>query len=365
MPYAYQATVTVPAPTGGPHTDFTLMIRGSDVKLRLASLLTGGAIINSTTRSYTGLTQTVPADCILSTDAAGTSVMTWGIDYWDSTNGTIWMRVKIPSYSAGFTIYVSIGNSLVTGYQGGAIGSEFDSLTRSCYGYPNGSTLSVADFTNIMPGTNTASTATSGPTNLDGAIAFNGTSATVNNGSAAAMSSKTGLTVSCFLKQTSLLVSRRIMGVWDGGETRYLASMDDTTPGAIIVAASDGTNFQIDHTSSAVLTANTSAHFDWTWAGGGNNIIYINGSSVSLTNNAASHPATLGTITKNEFVATAGASSNFLNGSIDELIISSTVRSSAWISTLYANQSNPPVMSAFAPIVSGGGSGLLLMGAGS
>jgi len=361
MGYAYQATVTVPAPTGGPHANFTFLIKGSDTLLKLASLGTGGAIQNSTTRAYTGYNQTVPADLVLSTDAGITSLMSWGIDNWDSANGVVWIWVKITSYSAGFTIYVSIGNSLVTTYQGGSIASEFDANVQGDWHFPDGSTLALADFSQntATNGAVANNSPAAGAGQIDGAVSLPalafltcGTSQTLNP---AAVTMEAWVNGSAYTNSYSGVYERSnntngSMGLFvkAGGKV------------AVYVRGSGGLVFN-DGAGTAVLSTGTWYHIVATYDSTNGLVTYVNGAS----DNALAANGALGSLAG----VTAsigqdllvGSSRKFL-GSIDEVRISSVARSAAWIATEYANQSSPPSIGAFSPISSGVAPTLTLLG---
>ena len=95
MGYGYQATVVIPAATGSTQTNFTVALTGTDTKLK--TVTNGGQIQNTVTR----VGQTVPADLILSSDSAGTSLYTWGWDFYDAVNGIATLWVLIPSLTSG------------------------------------------------------------------------------------------------------------------------------------------------------------------------------------------------------------------------------------------------------------------------
>jgi len=354
--------VTVPAPTGGPHANITFLIKGSDPLLKLASLGTGGAIQNSTTRIYTGLTQTVPADFVLSTDSAISSLMSWGIDFWDSTNGIIWVWVKIPSYSAGFTIYVSIGNSLITNYQGGSIGSEFSNTVANLH-LPDGSSLALADFSgNSNSGTNHLVVAGAGK--IDGAASgFNSGSAYFNLASSSSLNITGNITISAwvFLNATTdgVIISKATGGV------------DDPAYGLSVGTSFGNTNKISFQLSSAAFTTTKISdsvnaptgswiHVLGTWDGS-TMYLYVNGTLVNST--AFAGPIYTNTQPLQVGGDPFGAGRWFLNGLIDEICVENAFSSADRIATRYSNQNNPPSISAFSPI-SGVGSYPMMLGIG-
>ena len=117
--YAYQASVSIPAASNSDQTNITLVIAFSDSRMKTAA--NGGAIQNTVTHSG----QTVPADCVLSTDAAITNLYNWGWDSYDPTTGAgkIWLLMPTHSHTSATSVYISIGNPAVNTYQGGSMGA--------------------------------------------------------------------------------------------------------------------------------------------------------------------------------------------------------------------------------------------------
>ena len=366
MGYAYQATVTVPAPTGGPHANFTFLLKGSNALLKLASLGTGGAIQNSTTRSYTGYNQTVPADLVLSTDAGITSLMSWGIDNWDSANGVVWIWVKITSYSAGFTIYVSIGNSLVTTYQGGSIGSEFDSSTLGAWHLnDNAANSIVTDFTvnaNDLSYNGANTSARTVPGIIGSGLSFTGGTDYASNGSIS-RTTQTAFTMEGWVQFPSnpgFGTTETVFSMGNGTTNapsmtlRYLnpwqMKLHQVLSGDIAAASAAGWTTSAWH--HIVITV--SAGSPYTYG------LYFDGAQLST----GSSSSTLATASSFYMAAQfySSAPQMPLIGNLDESRYSNTDRSAAWIATEYANQSNPPSIGAFSPLSTGSAPSLTLLG---
>ena len=343
MGYAFQATVTVPAPSGA-LSNFTLALTGTDTKLK--TVANGGQIQHTTTRTYGSYTQTVPADLILSADAAGTSLYSWGFDFYDPVNGVAKIWVLIPSYSAGLTIYVSIGNGAVSTYQGGSIGSEFDTNTKLACHFPDGTTLSLADFsTSGYNGTNTGLTAGAGK--IDGAAVANGSSYGTIVGSGLNLTGS--FTVSIWLKTTGtgVLYCR---GTYAG--TGYYIGINTGGIGYLVIGGT-----YID-TNGGVISDGTWHNFSVSYdVGAFRAYLYIDG--VLVNNNASGNPASNA---GPAYIAQYQTGAVYVTGSLDELRVSSAPRSASWIATEYANQNNLPAMSAFTSLSSGGAASLPYLG---
>ena len=357
MGYAYQATVTIPAPTGGPHTDFTVVFKISSALLKPSP----GGVIQHSGVAFTG-GPTVPYDLIVSSDAAGTSLYNWTIKAWDQANGIAYIYVKIPNYSGALTLYVSIGNASVSSFPGGARGTAFDANTGLALLLPDGTTLNTADFSaSANNGTNTGCTAASGQ--IDGGASLNGstnkiTFAQVIGAAAAAF------TYECWINPTRY-------GNAAAGNAFFYQGPGTSQEGAAFMVYDGG-----GHTKS----------LRWSVANGGS-YIYANNDIIAL--NAWQHVAfvytvagTTGTFYVNGVAAGSGSSggtppntggaigywylssdaTRYFAGTLNDCRYSSVARSGDWIATEVANQTSIPLAGAFSPIVAGAPNSLTLVG---
>lgn len=326
MAFAFKASLTVPAPTGS-HTDFTLCLIGTDLKM--ATVANGGQIVNMVTR----VGQTVPADLVLSSDAAGTSLYLWGWDFYDATTGQVVMWVKIPSYTAGMTIYISVGDAAVVTYQGGTQGAEFDSSTRIVYHFPDGTTLSVKDFTanSLDVTTNSGGTATSGK--IDGAISMSGSSSylTIPTTSIA-----TNLTAEAWVNSSTLTSQNGFIWSKLTVNTQWSLFFE----GGSLKMRGAGTGSDVTATSPS----NSAWHHLAAVFAGTTGTLYIDGTQAATGTIVGIANAANGLI-----IGAYGASGGLYNytGKIDEACLHATNRSGDWVATRYANQNNPPAIGAF------------------
>ena len=345
MAYAYQASVTIPAPTGGPHTDFTVCITGT--RAEMATVANGGSVQNTVTR----VGMTVPADLIVSTDIAGTSLISWGFEKYVATTGEVIIWAKIASYSAGTTLYISVGNAAVNTYRGGVQGAEFDSNTVLVLHLPNGTALSGKDFsTNSIDFTASAG-ATAGTGKIDGGVSLDGSTNSFSSAAVTLSSTPMVMSFSCWAYCTNNPAGTRstlftttnsnTAGNWSVEFNSVLNanSVDIITPGNHIVA-----------TPANSISANSWYHFAFSRNGTGNTFsIFINGVSVAVTAGTIVDFTDSG---QPKAVGYRGPGSQLWAGIIDEVVYSTTVRSADWIATMYANQSSPPTIGAFSPISS-------------
>lgn len=338
MAYGFTAQLTVPAPTGS-HTDFTLCLIGTDLKM--ATVANGGAVVNTVTR----VGQTVPADLILSSDAAGTSLYSWGWDFYSAVTGQVIMWVKIPSYTAGMTIYVSVGNAAVVAYQGGAQGSEFDANVAAAYHLANGTTLSVLDFSaNAANGTNSGATA-SASGKINGAAAFSGSTQYITLG--AGLNLGTVHTISFWLNYGNGADAMPIGGpVFAGGRLDYAPYIDGPGAGNSIYYRA---SFAAPSSFVSVVHGGLSGLTQIDIVRNGTAIsFYKNGSQIGTTQTLSANNA----FTLKYLGGDVDENALWLNGVLDEVVPATTNRSANWVTTSYANKSSPPAIGAFTANVS-------------
>lgn len=116
----------------------------------------GGQIQHSATVNG----QVVPTDLIFTTNSScASSSMKWEIESWDQSSGIVRAWVLFPTYShtTGPVIYVCYGDSTVTTFQGGAVGSAWVGYT-GVYHYGTATSLSILDSSSAgnnctLPGT--------------------------------------------------------------------------------------------------------------------------------------------------------------------------------------------------------------------
>jgi hypothetical protein len=110
--YAHRLLFTFNVHPSSNLTAFPNLISGT--YSRFADVAHGGYVQHTTTLNG----QTVPADLIFTSDAAGSALLSWEIGSWNNVTGAIVAWVKADrSSSADTLIYTWIGNSGVTTYQ--------------------------------------------------------------------------------------------------------------------------------------------------------------------------------------------------------------------------------------------------------
>lgn len=275
---------------------------------------------------------------IFSTNSAGTSIMTFEIEYWNPVTGQIVARVKVPTLShvSDNTIYLVYGALGYNAFQGGVVGAVYDANTQGVYHLSNGTTLSAVDAsTNAFNGTITGATATAGQ--LDGAAALSGTTQYISLGNHLGLTG--ALTISAWVKPTDFSGFNGITSKTAGGAAKPFDYYLQASTGKPVLFVGDGSgNTSIIGTSAPTAgawnyivvtfdpTTQTITHYL-----NGN----LNGSSVG-----AGYPGGASG-TDNTYIGTRGDFVTMFKGAIDDVIYSNSVRSGDWTKSIFNNQSSP------------------------
>lgn len=339
--YQFYRTVTVDH-TKVPNTNqtnFTVLLSGTYTYLKTTG--NGGKIQNTVT--FHG--QTVPADLKFTSDIGGSTLLSWEVASYSASTGVIEVWIKIPTLTTAsdFTLYMFYGDTSTSTYQGGSSGAAWDSNFSIVAHTPNGVALTALDSSaNSINGTLVGGvTATTGK--VDGGAAFNGSSGLLDFGNTSNITSP--LTVSAWVNLTNLFNSSTISFQqqvvnkgYDGTNTQWemATSSDDGTK--MTFETFNGGVIHGVRSLSSIVTGTfqywTGTYDGTTWR------IYLNG---VLDNSATgtgpisnARPVYVGAVD-----AVGFGSLNFFGGSIDEVRISSSVRSADWVATSYNNQSSP------------------------
>lgn len=310
----YHRSITIPFGNCGSadSTNFTVLISGTYTFLKSYPT---GEVENAS--GY---------DIWFTSDAAGSTFLSWETVSWNGTTGAVEYWVKVPTlYSSASgvdtVIYIWTGDATKTTYQGGSTGAAYDSNFMGVWHYPDGTTLSLADSTSNGRNGTMAGTMVAVTGKIDGG-ASTGYSAAgwQNNGVSYTVFSTITPTVSCWVKLDSttgyqtVAVIGSASGVWiNAGKMDYYTAAD----------------------ANANTSVGTGSWVHIAMTHDGSNIrYYYNG-------------ATDGVVAKGAFTMNIDRSfkdsttSNTIRGAMDELRISSSVRSASWILAEYNNQNSP------------------------
>lgn len=281
--YTQRYTITVgAAQVPSSQTGFTQPITGT--YSWMADTGHGGQVTHTASTTCSTETITCPMDLIFTSDANGSTLLKWEIEKYDNTTGAIvaWVGWGANSISNGAKIYAFAGNSGVSTWQGGLIGSAWDSNTQMLYHMPPGSgTPSAKDSMGLhngsMVGSPTVPTGVAGE--LDGAGSFV-TSGSLDTG---ANSFSTGFrrsgTIQCWVN---------VQGADTGAGFPCISDFDGT----------NGINVRVDHGSTTatcyLFPGNYRATTTFTFTGstwymltcvydgvGAHVYMYVNGSTVN------------------------------------------------------------------------------------
>jgi RHS repeat-associated protein len=305
-------------------TNFPVLISG--VYPFLANVSSGGLVQNP--NGY---------DIIFSQDPEGATQLAYETDGYDPATGTaaFWVQVPTLSHTVDTVIYVFYGNSSITTSQQNVAG-VWSNNYLSVYHLGNGTSVGLADSGSA--GYTLEGSATAVPGKIGGGVAFNGNAGTYlyNDSLPAYPSGDSPLTLETWFQLATSVGGFDIVG--------YGAN---SAAGSRAAFAWDGSNIMVEF---LYPNFNGPMPYDTNWHhlvgvyGGGTlstttDQLYLDGAPLSITI-AAGTPA----IENTEFKIGGIPTVNFccaFTGSVDEVRVSSGVRSSDWVATEYANESSP------------------------
>jgi hypothetical protein len=284
---------------------------------------------------------TCPADLVAMSDNTCSTLLSFEIEAYTASTGfvTIWIKLPTLSHTVDTVVYLCYGNAAVTTFQGGSTGAAYDANTQFAAHYPDGSTLSGKDSsTNTLAATVSGATAAAGQTG-SGAAGFNGTSQYISLTNNAALNFTSGdFTIAMWVKPTTVtsataqeLLTRGVYGS-DG----YYVSLGNTggcCASRYLIVGGTGT---VQWTTNISATAGVWQHVVWARTGSAVTI-YVNGTAQAMSGTFQS--PTTGTRVAYLAVGDA-AGTDFFGGSLDEVRVSSVIRSADWILAQYNNQNN-------------------------
>jgi hypothetical protein len=347
--YSRRSTITFSGASSGTLTNFTVYsatIGMSDLKLAPA-----GVIQHTTVRNGV----TLPTDLIVTDDigcGVGSTPYKWDTKFYDGTAGTIVLLILIPgSYTTSPAVpYVCFGNSAVSAYQGGTVGSAYSANLMGFWPQPDGTTLNSNDFSvsacNGVPTNVTPVTA-----KIDGGGSY--TTAASRNmlggttcGSAGSGTAGT-LDFFTFTYQGWINTATTSGDMYDAGASGLpqfrvnggKLSLDNTNVGNIGVSTGS-ISTGVFHHAAVTFDGSAGPGGSGTWT------FYIDGAASGT--GTATIPANWSP-TLSRFINHTwrlGQVNTTPNMTMDENGAYNIVQPANWIATEYANQNNPPAMSA-------------------
>ena len=308
-------------------TDFTLLVSINDNTLK--TVASGGHVYRSD-----------GFDIGFYSDSGCTTQLNWEIEKYNGVDGKLIAWVKIPtvngsSNSTNTIFYMEYGSTAITTFQGGGIGSAWDSNFTMVQHFTTGTTLSANDSSvNGNNGIISGASATTGI--INGAASFDGVSNSITCGYTNLPSGNTPFTITTWLYMPVVPTLNEVWPVVAWG----LEVTNDAH--GIMVYNSLGTTYLVfllwdnDLTYTWSPVANTwykiMVTYDGTTAA-----IYLNGTQV-----ASGARSIMTTPTNVDIGYFTGLIADYYSPiNIDEVTISYNCRSGDWIITEYNNQNAP------------------------
>lgn len=266
--------------------------------------------------------------------------------HWDSetVNATgsgqlnYWVNVPSVSSTTDTVFYSCYGNAAITSYRGIST-ATWDSNYGAVWHLPNGTTLNANDSTvnGNTPSATNGTTSTSGQ--IDGAAAFDGSSNYIQYPDASSLQSTSNLTVSVWVYLQSY-GTPNLSETFLKKDGNYISRFDNSAGGT----APDYNFFWFDGTNVDIMTIAAPALNSWhyfvtTVSGNAIAASYLDGSLITTSSGVLF--ATSRVLTNPETLGGASGGGENLQGNLDEVRMSNSVRSSDWILTEYNNQISP------------------------
>jgi Concanavalin A-like lectin/glucanases superfamily len=294
-----------------------------------------GAVLN--TVSFNGVT--VCADCVLTSDVGCTVPLSYDVAVWATTTGQYEARFLLSSASSSVdtTVYLCLGKSSVTTYQGGSVGAAYDANTCAVLHLSDGSSLNLKDSSSKGADlTNHSMAAAAGQ--IDGAASNGGTN--YANGTSACTFNGNPLTIEGWVLNTANSSSQSAefsIGSTAGGG---LPNEMYFGPRNSIITGNSGCVLQSTATVAAgSLATNVWVHFACTMSSGGSSgtmTLYKNGASVATSAYSVAFNGT-----NNVNLHGSGTQTPTTNGTLDELLTHNTNRAAAWLLSEYNMEAAP------------------------
>jgi hypothetical protein len=359
--YPYRRAITVQAAqVPSTQTDFPMLISGT--YSYLATVANGGKV--QAACNQTTIVISVGCDLIFTSDAAGSTLLSWEFETYNATTGAVNIWVKVPSIANGTVIYMFYGKAGVAAFLGGVNGT-WNSAYKSVWHLPDGSSLAAGESTSNA-NTGTVSLAVAGAGKIDGAASFSGTAADKVTAASTTANTFTGdFTVSLWVNWTSSALAYQnfagsnntftsnasFLRVWGTGEANAA------------LRSKIGIGNPTHDGSSAVVSNASLGSGAWTYvvAARTSNVItlYINGAvdKVGAADSSTYDFSQGGTCIGN---SPWDGVNGYFKGLLDEVRLSNSARSADWIAAEYNNQFAPSSFYAVGEETLAGGASLII-----
>ncbi len=286
---------------------------------------------------------------ILFTSSDGTTKLSHEIERYVSSTGELVAWVKIPtlSYNSETPIYMYFGNSGASDQQD--IANVWTGY-RGAWHLKDGTTLNSNDSTsNANNGTASNVTAVAGK--IDGAGSFNGSTSSINVGSASSLDDVGSQTMSSWIYVVGagqngfgFIYSKTPSGSSDGPR---ILTVDNPNPQNRIgfgFNSSGSAGRPVRETVNDIYTRNSWAYVVGTWDGSLSATglkIYVDGVEAAYSSGTDGVTAIVSDAPDTAFIGNRTGGARTFNGRIDNMRVYAGVRSSDWVMTEYNNQNSP------------------------
>ena len=313
-------------------TDFTVTVKCNATNLKTVA---NGGVVQSVTSG-------IPNDIVFSSSSTYGSYLSYAVESYDATTGTLVAKVKIStvSSSADVTFYMGVGSSTITTFQGGSVGAAYDANTKAMYPFSNGTTLSFSDVSSsgltLTDHGTPATTATTGQ--VDGAANLSAANLNYFTAASAPINLASDFTVSFWYNATSQTPTSdndRFIG-FVNGNTNFQLIMDAATGKHAVLLNRTGVA-TINQLVYGTYSFSTWVHVMYV-VSGSTGIFYKNGSSVASTGSTS-----IGVGSTNAYAIGSrpdNVGSTFYKGILDDVRFDQTARGADWALTLYNNQNS-------------------------
>ena len=326
---------------GATHTDFPVLVSFTDTDLRTTS--NGGRVTNSS--GYD----------IIFTDSDGSTKLDHEIERYVASTGQIvmWVRVPAMSHLSNTILYLYFGNSTISTSQENANG-VWDTNFKGVWHMkedPSGSAPQIKDSTSSAQHATSYGSMNSGNQvtgKANGGMSFDGSNDYVDAGNVSTLVNTSAFTISAWMKRSGA-----------NGEGYVVKSTDSFTDIVGLELGDDGNIwFHVGPTGSNAFGSYASNDTNWhlvtlrydgSLSGNANRLRgYVDGTQQTLSF-TGTVPSTSTTNTSN--FRFARQASTYTNLSVDEIRVSNTARSAAWITAEYNNQNNPATFMSVGPLI--------------
>lgn len=331
MGYGFKRTVTLDHTKVGTvnntdQSNFPVLFSG--VYSYLATTGNGGRVTNA--NGY---------DIIFTSDSAGNNLLSFEIDSYDQSNGTVnfWVKVASVSHTVDTVIYLFYGNSSISTFQGN-ITDTWSNGFGGVWHLKDGTTLTVTDSTTNANNGTIFGTPTATAAVIDGGYASTGSANYVDVGSGASVQPTSAGTLSIWENTTTFSNWQTLLGDLNTSTDRNGTSFYINNIGQLSFEIADGAaknTAQDAVNSTAGVTYYLVGTFD-----GSNLFLYKDGVQTGTT--AQSLTPTSGVFsTKIAVDGNKSGAGYYFNGVLDEARISTVARTADWVITEFNNQKTP------------------------